>query len=69
MSSAMSILVFLKKLIFRRDILKMLKKQISLIWPPKKDEYTLLSNFVFEKKIDKYHVFSTKNIDKNLINS
>ena len=50
MSSVVSILVFLKVLIFRRDILKILKKKNTLDLASKKDEYTLASNFGFEKK-------------------
>ena len=47
----------------------MCKKKNILDFAPQKDEYTLLSNFGFEKKIDKYPVFSTKNVAKELIHS
>ena len=34
-----------------------------------KDEYNLLPDLGFEKKIDKYLVFFTKNVAKKFINS
>ena len=50
MSSVMHILVFLKILISCRDILKNLKKKNVPDLASKKDEYTLISSFGFEKK-------------------
>ena len=47
----------------------MCKKKNILDFATQKDEYTLVSNFGFEKKINKTPVFSMKNVDKKLINS
>jgi hypothetical protein len=70
MSSASFILGFFKVLIFRQDILKMLKKRISLIWPPKR---TSIPSFQIldlkKKKVDKYPVSSTINVAKKRVNS
>ena len=69
MSSVNSILDFFKILIFRRDVLKMLKKRISLIWSPKRTNIPSFQIFDSKKKIDKYPVCSTKNIAKTFANS
>jgi hypothetical protein len=47
----------------------MRKKKNILDFAPQKDEYTLVSNFGFEKKVDKNLVFSMKNVAKENINS
>jgi hypothetical protein len=46
----------------------MCKKNI-VGFAPKKDQYTLVSNFKFEKKINKNLVFSAQNKAKKLIYS
>jgi hypothetical protein len=45
------------------------KKKNILDLVSKKDEYILLPNFGFEKKIDRYLVCSTKNVAKEFANS
>ena len=69
MSSVMHILVFLKILISCRDILKNLKKKNVPDLASKKDEYTSFQVLDLKKKIDKYPVFSTKNVATRLVNS
>jgi hypothetical protein len=70
MTFVSSILGFFKILIFRRDILKILKKKSILNLASKKDEHTIVSNFGIEKKkVDKYPLFSTENVAKEFNNS
>ena len=52
MSSVSSILVFLEVLTFHQDILKNVEKK-TLDFALQKDESTLVSNFGFEKKVNK----------------
>ena len=47
----------------------MCKKKNILNFAPQKDEYTLISDFGFEKKVDKNPVFSMKNVAKKFVNS
>jgi hypothetical protein len=69
MSSVSFISGFSNIIIFRRDILKILKKKNFPELASEKDKYALLLSFGFEKKIDKYPIFSTKNLAKELANS
>ena len=70
MSPTRSILVFFKILIFRGDNLENAKKNKNILYfTPQKDEYSIVLNFGFEKKVDKNLVFFMKNVAKTFINS
>ena len=46
-----------------------MRKKNILDLASKKNEYTIVSNFGFEKKIDRNPVFSMKNVAKKFVNS